>query len=220
MNFRGNKWQWLALAAVLGLAVFFLTFGRELLANGLGQLRAWGPMPFFAVFALCISFGAPPTPFLLAAGAAFGPWTNLLGFSLSYAISLGIAFTWARPLFKSRLEAFLAKKSPVLEGALRENGAMAILLVRLTPGFPYVLQNCLLAAVSRSIKPFIFISLPPLVGYAMLYASLGRSLAARHFGLLGFLVAALAGVAVMIRFFLRRRSQTRASDSQPPQSCS
>jgi len=219
MNLRGNKWQWLALIAALGLAVFFLTAGRGFFETFLDHLRALGPVPFFAIFAVCVSFGVPPTPFLLAAGAAFGAWTNLLGFTISYTVSLVIAYTWARPLFKSRLDAFIEKKSPLLAGVLRENTAMAILLARLTPGFPYVLQNCLLASLCRSLKPFILISLPPMVAYAMLYASLGKSLAARNYGLLAFFAAALVGVAVVIRFTLRRRAQTRAS-AAPPESCS
>jgi uncharacterized membrane protein YdjX (TVP38/TMEM64 family) len=211
MNLKDNKWQLLAVAVVFCLAAYFLTVGRGFLEACLTQLRAWGPTPFFAVFAVCISFGVPPIPFLLAAGAAFGLGTNLLGFVLSYAVSLVVAYLWAKPLFKSRLDEFMTKKSPMLADVLRENSAMATVLVRLTPGIPYVVQNCLLATICRSLKSFVFLSLAPAVVCAMLFATLGKSLQARNYGLLLFVVAALAGIVVFARVILRRRSQARRS---------
>lgn len=206
MSSGAHLWKWACLIAAVGCVVFFATAGRAVLDQCLTQLRLLGPLPFFAVFALCISFGVPPTPFLLAAGAAFGVLTNLVGFTISYAISLIIAYGCARPLFKRQLDAFMERKAPFVSGLLRENSVLATLLVRLTPGFPYVLQNCLLVSVSRSFRAFLLVSLPPLISLSMLYASLGRNLMAKRYGLLAFFLALLAAMILLLRFILRRRA--------------
>lgn len=194
------------LAGLAAVVVICLTVGREPLNHFLNSLRQWGAVPFYAVFALAISFGVPPTPFLLAAGAAFDSGTNLIGITIAYACSLTIAHAYAQRLFKRQLEQFITTKAPYLAGLLRNNPMTTTLLVRLTPGFPYVLQNCLLVTTCRSYGGFLWPSLPPLVLLAMLYASLGRTLMAGKYGLLVVLLIILGAVLVAFRHVARSRA--------------
>jgi uncharacterized membrane protein YdjX (TVP38/TMEM64 family) len=203
------------LAGLAVVAVIFLTVGREPLNHFLNQLRQWGAVPFYVVFALSISFGAPPTPFLLAAGGAFDFGTNLIGIPISYACSLTIAYVYAQRLFKRQLEQFLSAKAPHLAGLLRDNPVITTLLVRLTPGFPYVLQNCLLVTTCRSFFGFLLPSLPPLVFLAMLYASLSKSLMAGKYGLLVLLACVLGVVILAFRHFTRQRAASAAMIPHP-----
>ncbi len=202
---KPGTWRIVCLAGLALVVVFFFTLGREPLNVFLHQLRQWGPVPFYAAFALCISFGVPPTPFLLAAGAAFDLRANLIGCSVAYVCSLSIAYTYAYRLFKRQLEEFITGKAPFLARLLQDNPVTATLLVRLTPGFPYVLQNCLLVTICRSFPGFLLPSLPPLIGLGLLYASLGQSLVAGKYGLLLVLLLLLCGVLLAFRQCARQR---------------
>lgn len=203
---EGGMWRIACLVGLVVVAGLFLTVGREPLNHFLDQLRQWGAVPFYAVFALTISFGVPPTPFLLAAGAAFDFGTNLIGIPIAYACSLTIAYAYARSLFKRQLEQFLTTRAPYLAGLLRNNPVITTLLVRLTPGFPYVLQNCLLVTTCRSFLGFLLPSLPPLVFLAMLYASLSKSLMAGKYGVLVLLLFVLGAVIVAFRRITQRHA--------------
>jgi uncharacterized membrane protein YdjX (TVP38/TMEM64 family) len=194
------------LAGLVAVAGLFVTVGREPLNQFLNQLRQWGALPFYVVFALSISFGVPPTPFLLVAGAAFDFGTNLIGIPISYACSLTIAYSYAQRLFKKQLDQFVSSKAPYLSGLLRSNPLTTTVLVRLTPGFPYVLQNCLLVTICRSYGEFLLPSLPPLVLLAMLFASLSKTLLAGKYGLLMLLIFVLGAVIVAFRHLVRGRT--------------
>lgn len=202
---KRNIWR-AACLGVLGIvAVYSLTVGREGLQALMGELRGLGPWVFFSVFAISISFGVPPTPFLLAAGAAFSLQVNLIGLSAAYIVSLTIAYAYAQRLFKAQLEKFIRTKAPFLATLLQENPYMTILLVRLTPGFPYVLQNCFLVAVAPSLRMFLVISLPPILLMSILLASLGKSLLAGQFTVLFVLIFLLCAIAVAFRYYVRKR---------------
>ena len=203
---RKRRLHLAGLAALAVVVLFFLTAGREPLNHFLDRLRQWGPVPFYAVFAVLVSFGVPPTPFLLAAGAAFEFPTNLLALPLAYAASLGLTFPLATRLFRRQLEALLAAKTPAVAGLLKESPTLSTLLVRCTPGFPYVLQNCLLVSTGQPFGTFFLASLPPLVLFGVLYLAIGRSLLAGRFGLLGLVVFALVGVILAFRHLARRRA--------------
>ncbi len=200
------RWKWLCLAALAAVAAYFLTFGRQPLNHFLEQLRQWGPVPFYAVFALLISLGVPPTPFLLMAGAAYDLGTNALGLSLAYAVSLGFSFFYASRLFRRPLQTFLAAKAPLVAGVLGENPVLSTVLIRLTPGFPYVLQNCLLASTCPSFVTFFFPSLPAVLAMAMLFVGLGRSLLAGNYAWVGLLLVILGGVLLIFRYIARHRA--------------
>jgi uncharacterized membrane protein YdjX (TVP38/TMEM64 family) len=194
------------LAALAVVVLFFLTVGREPLNHFLDRLRQWGPVPFYAVFAVLVSFGVPPTPFLLAAGAAFDLPTNLLALPLAYGASLGLSFPLASRLFRRQLGAFLAAKAPVVAGLLKESPALSIILVRCTPGFPYVLQNCLLVSTGQRFATFFLVSLPPLLLFGLIYLAIGKSLLAGKYGLLGVVVFLLFSVLLVFRLLARRRA--------------
>jgi uncharacterized membrane protein YdjX (TVP38/TMEM64 family) len=200
-----NAWRVVCLAALVAVAVSCLTVGREPLERGLVQLRQLGPLPYFSLFAIVISFGVPPTPFLLAAGGAFDLKVSLLGLVLSYAASLVISFSYSSRLFGRQLERFLSANAPSLALLLRENSAATILLARMTPGFPYVLQNCLLSPIAR-FGVYFLASMPPLVFMGMLYVALGQNLLTGRFGLAAVLLLILGVVLLIYRRVLRRKT--------------
>jgi len=203
---RNRRRRLAGLVVLAVVTLFFLTAGRGLLDQFLASLRQWGPVPFYLVFAVLVSVGVPPTPFLLAAGAAFDFPANLLALPLAYAASLGLAFPLANRLFRRQLDAFLTAKAPVVANLLKESPALATVLVRCTPGFPYVLQNCLLVSTGQPFGRFFLASLPPLVLFGVLYLAIGKSLLAGKYGLLGLALFALVAVLFLFRHLARRRA--------------
>jgi uncharacterized membrane protein YdjX (TVP38/TMEM64 family) len=194
------------LVGLMAVVVFFLTAGRGPLDHFLACLRQWGPLPFYSVFAVLVSFGVPPTPFLLAAGGAFDLPANLVALPLAYAASLGIAFPLATRLFRRQVEALLAAKAPAVGSLLKDSPTLSTILVRCTPGFPYVLQNCLLVSTGQPFGTFFLASLPPLVLFGVLYLAIGKSLLAGRYGLLGLVVFVLVAVILVFRHLARRRA--------------
>jgi uncharacterized membrane protein YdjX (TVP38/TMEM64 family) len=193
-------------AGLLLILIYFLTFGREPLNNFLAQVREVGPVAFFLVFAIGISAGIPATPFLFMAGATFDVLTNIIGLSACFAFSLAISFFYANRLFKRQLGDFMQQKAPVISGILQANPIAATILVRLTPGFPYVLQYCFLVTVSRSFAAFFLASLPPVLAMATLYTLMGKNLMGGNYRLLILVGFILAAVILVMRFITQRRT--------------
>jgi uncharacterized membrane protein YdjX (TVP38/TMEM64 family) len=193
-------------AGLLVVLIYFLTFGREPLNQFLAHVRQVGPVAFYLVFAIGISAGIPPTPFLLMAGATFDVTTNSVGLTASFAFSLADSFFYANRLFKRQLGDFMQQKAPVISGILQANPIAATILVRLTPGFPYVLQNCFLVTVSRSFAAFFLASLPPVLAMATLYTLMGKNLMGGNYRLLILVGFILAAVILVMRFITQRRT--------------
>jgi uncharacterized membrane protein YdjX (TVP38/TMEM64 family) len=198
-------WKWLCLVGMVAAAILVVTVWREPLNRGLELLRQMGPVPFYGVVALCLSFGVPAAPFLLVCGATFSFWTNLAGWTVAFAVSLAFTYFFANRLFKAQLDQFLQKKAGSLNHLIRQNTVAAVVLARLTPGFPYMLQNCFLAPICPSFTVFMFASLPPLICVAMLYTSIGGGLVHTNVTLLVLPAAVLVLMLLAVRHFIRKR---------------
>jgi len=198
-------WKGICLVIILGIIATFVTVGREPLKQFIDGLRHMGPIPFFTVLSICISFGLPPTPFLLVAGATFSFWTNITGLTFAFGISLTANYFFANRLFKTQFEHFLEQKASSLNHLIRQNTVIAVVIVRLTPGFPYILQNCLLASLCSNFALFFLGSLPPLLFIAMLYTAIGSGLVHANITLLVFPALALLGVFLAMRYCVLRK---------------
>ena len=120
---------------------------REAVDWTLMQVRGLGPWAFFALMTILPAMGAPLTVFSLTAGSVFAPALGLPGVMLCAVLSVGLNlwFTYflARRLVRpwiERLCAWLGYRIP--EVPLADQRSLVI-LVRVTPGPPYVLQNYL-----------------------------------------------------------------------------
>lgn len=203
---REKFWRFVVMILICGTVVGVLAAGRSQVELLLQELRSLGPALFFTVFALVISFGVPPTPFLLTAGAAFSPKINVVGFVIGYTISLAIAYGFASRLFKARLDSFMEGKFPFLAATLQKNAVITTLVVRLTPGFPYVLQNCFLVSICRNFPAFLLVSLPPLLFMSFIFAYAGKSLIEGRYPVLVGLIAFVLLVGMVWRRIARAPS--------------
>ena len=121
---------------------------KSLVNQGLDLIREAGPVVFFIAMALLPAIGAPLTAFSLSAGPVFGEKLGLwpvIGFSLlavtvNMALSYFLASRALRPLLE-KVFTYLGYKMPRAESG---DATDLIILLRVTPGVPFPVQNYLL----------------------------------------------------------------------------
>jgi uncharacterized membrane protein YdjX (TVP38/TMEM64 family) len=125
---------------------------REMVVRIGEWMRIQGPVPFFLLMLFLPAAGVPITVFTLSAGSVFSPTLGLpLVLLLSFiCIGLNLVFTYAlaRWVFRpwvERLCGWLGFRLP--DVPLADQRSLVVML-RLTPGPPYVFQNYL-AGVAR-----------------------------------------------------------------------
>jgi uncharacterized membrane protein YdjX (TVP38/TMEM64 family) len=140
-----------AAAVVVLVAGVLVARGLDLMGlvqRGLAVIRDAGPVAFFAAMALLPAVGAPISAFSLSAGPAFGERLGLgtvVAFAL-LALFINIALTYflasraLRPLLE-KLFVRLGYKLPEVEA---DDATDLIILLRVTPGVPFCVQNYLL----------------------------------------------------------------------------
>lgn len=153
------------LAAILLVAVLWLAGWHDLamlISKVLGILRSAGAVPFFLAMTLLPAAGAPLTLFTLTAGPAFGPQLGMpmvILFSLaSIAANMSLTYALARRALRPILERLLRKLGYRLPQLEAESFGDLILLVRVTPGIPFPVQNYLLGLAAAPFARYLVLS--------------------------------------------------------------
>jgi uncharacterized membrane protein YdjX (TVP38/TMEM64 family) len=173
MNRITTKARWMLLGAVAFCGVVFCGVlawwlqgqgysVRESVDWVLAQVRGMGPVAFFSAMALLPGVGVPVSIFTLTAGPVFAPVmglplvvaVSLLCLGLNLVLTYGLARWVLRP-WTERLCAWLGFKIPKVA---KEDQRSLTILVRVTPGPPYVLQNYLLGVARVSFPTYFTIS--------------------------------------------------------------
>ena len=139
------------LAVVLVVAAVLVARGldlKSLVQQGLDLIRSAGPVVFFVAMATLPAVGAPLLAFSLSAGPVFGEklglWPviglSLLAILVNMALSYFLASRALRPLLE-KLFTLLGYKLPRAESG---DATDLIILLRVTPGIPFPVQNYLL----------------------------------------------------------------------------
>ncbi len=138
-------------ALVVLVAVVLVARGLDLkglVQQGLDLVRAAGPVVFFIAMAILPAIGAPALAFSLSVGPLFaeklgmGPVIifSLLAYTVNMALSYYLASRALRPLLE-KLFVRLGYKLPRAESG---DATDLIILLRVTPGVPFPVQNYLL----------------------------------------------------------------------------
>lgn len=213
--------RWMLLAGIAtgglilcGLAWWWLNSRgydlRQLFNEGLAQVRGLGPWPFFTLMTLLPAVGAPLSVFTLTAGPLFAP---VLGLPLvvvlalvSLAINLVLTYALARWLLRPWVERLCVWLGFSLPEVPEADQRALVLLVRVTPGTPYVLQSYLLGMAKIPLATYFIISWVVASLYACAFIVFGDALA--HGKGQGVLLAVSLLVALTVGVkFLRKRMQ-------------
>jgi uncharacterized membrane protein YdjX (TVP38/TMEM64 family) len=166
--------------AVAVLAVLFVG-GRQLggyvprfarWVNGLGAL---GPVVFILGYAVAAVAFAPGSVLTLAAGAVFGLVRGVIYSMLGATLGAALAFLVSRHLARGFVERRLAgnERFAAVDRAIGESGGRIVLLLRLSPVFPYNLMNYALGLTRVRFVSFLAASVGMLPG-TLLYVYYGK----------------------------------------------
>ena len=221
---RGKKLIVLAVIGLVGLAAawwmyrHYGTDARMIVDAAVEKVRQLGAVMFFLLMALLPAVGCPLSVFTLTAGPVFAPTIGmpavLLLVWLSLAVNLALSYWLARHALRpwlARLVGWLGYKLPEVKAA--DHRGMVI-LVRVTPGPPYVLQSYLLGLAGIPFGTYFFISWVISSSYACAFVLFGEALMQGKGKMVlvsvGLFVALTVGVQLLRRHYRRRREKAAA----------
>ncbi|MCX6936980.1 MAG: hypothetical protein NTU80_03655 [Verrucomicrobia bacterium] len=191
---------------------------RELVERAVSEIRQLGAGWFFSAYAVLPAFGFPVSVFALSAGPVFGPVLGLpLVLSLAglcMAVNMSVSYVLARRFLRpwiTRLLKYLGYSIPVVAV---DKQRMFSLLVRITPGPPYVLQSFLLGLIEVPYRTYMLISWPIATAMAALVILFGDAVAQGR-GRVALLALLGVGVFAILIRWMRKRFSTRSSGAGP-----
>ncbi len=135
---------------------------RGMIAQALGLIRDAGPATFFLAMALTPAAGMPMSFFSLTAGSVFAPQIGMpavIALSLA-AITFSMAFSYflATRLLRPVLESLLTRLGYKLPQIKSGDATDLIVLLRVTPGIPFPVQNYLLGLARAPFGKYLLVS--------------------------------------------------------------
>jgi uncharacterized membrane protein YdjX (TVP38/TMEM64 family) len=169
-----------ALAALAAVALLLL-LGRRLGAyvpafrEWVAGLGAWAPLVFILGYAVAAVAFVPGSPFTLAAGAVFGLVRGTIYAFLGASLGATAAFLVARYAARGWVERRLAghPRLSALDRAVGREGGRLVVLVRLSPAFPFNLLNYALGLTRVRLPAYLLACFAMLPG-TLLYAYYGK----------------------------------------------
>ncbi len=148
-------------AQVVGWQVVYEA-ARGWVATGAGWVTSAGPGVFFTAMAVLPAVGVPMAPFALAAGPLFGArfgFPALMGMGiLAMTVNLTVTYWVARRGLRPVLTRLLEKWGYRIPEVGRDEITDLIVLLRVTPGFPFFVQNYLLGLADAPFLRYLVLS--------------------------------------------------------------
>jgi uncharacterized membrane protein YdjX (TVP38/TMEM64 family) len=209
---------------VLGIALVVVVGAlppvREALASTLDWVRAAGPAGvavFAAVYVVATVLALPGSVLTAGAGAIWGPAYGLLLCSPTSVIAATVAFGLARTALRGIVERQVRadKRFAALDDAIGDSGLGVVLLLRLSPIFPYNLLNYALGVTRVKTWHYIagsFVGMLPGTAVVVWLGSLAGTATSGHLGpkiALGVVgVAATAAALVVVGRIARKKLES------------
>ena len=179
------------IAAGVAAVVFLLIAGRLLggyvprFAEWVRGLGVWGPIVFIVGYVVATVAFVPGSILTLAAGAIFGLFRGTVYVFVAATVGSILAFLVSRYLARARIERRLQGNSrfEAIDRAVGAQGLKIVLLLRLSPVFPFNLLNYALGLTKVRLRDYVVAAVGMLPG-TFLYV---------YYGKLAGDVAALAG---------------------------
>ena len=167
----------LALAAVVALVLLGRQIGGYVVdfAEWVEGLGRWGPWAFVLGYAAATVAFVPGSLLTMAAGAVFGLLAGAFYVLLGAFLGSAAAFLIARYAARSPVERRISRmpRFEAIDRAVGREGRKIVLLLRLSPIFPYNLLNYALGLTRVSFVDYLIASLGMIPGI-FLYVYIGR----------------------------------------------
>jgi uncharacterized membrane protein YdjX (TVP38/TMEM64 family) len=168
----------LILAFVVGLIVAGRMFGADLpaLAGRFQELGPLGVLIFSAGYVLATVAFVPGSLLTLAAGAVYGVGAGTVIVFVSATLGASLAFLISRHLARASVEKRLRghQKFSVIDRAVGDQGFKVVLLLRLSPVFPFNALNYALGLTRVRFRDYVVASIGMLPG-TLLYVYYGTA---------------------------------------------
>jgi len=185
---------------------------------GLHNLGAWAAVVFIALYCAATVLWIPGSVLTLAAGAAFGLVAGTVYALIGATTGASLAFLVARYLARSHIERRLVSypKLRAIDTAVEHQGRKVVLLLRLSPLFPFNALNYALGLTAVRFRDFLLGSAVGMVPGTLMYVYAGHAAGevaagaagadrgAGHYVLLGVGLLATLGVTAILTRAARR----------------
>ncbi len=169
-----------ALVVAAAVAAWFLGLKERIPAfmewiQGLGLA---GALLFGGLYALATVLMIPGSLITLLAGAVYGPWWGTALVSPASVLGAALAFLLGRSLFRDALERRYgaSPRFRALQRAMEREGGRIVLLVRLSPVFPFNLVNYLFGLTPVRFPTYVLASFVGMLPGTFLYVYLGSTI--------------------------------------------
>ncbi len=213
-----SKWKTIVIVAAIAaaaIAAFFVLRARGIELRQVGEWltsvgdRWWAPAAFIALYAIFSVFLLPATILTLTAGVIWGWLVGGLWVLAASTIGSAIPY-WIAYSGSHWVEEVMSRRAPRIQGALKKEGFMTFLLLRLIPVVPYNVLNY--AAGLACIRPREYLSatfigtIPGIFIFTYLASSISSGLISPRQAFVRILIAGslLATLALVSRFFANR----------------
>lgn len=177
----GSAALWPRLLVGLALLVGLVLVGREAAALvprfslWVAGLGIWGPIVFIVGYAAAVVAFVPGSLLTLAAGAIFGFTEGVIYVFLAATLGASLAFGLARSVARRSIEQRLAGNArfAAIDRAVGQAGLRIVVLLRLSPVFPFNLLNYALGLTQVRFRDYLVASLGMLPG-TIAYVYYGR----------------------------------------------
>ncbi len=213
-----SKWKPIAIIAtvvILAVAVFFILRGRGFHPQQIAQWlkavgdRWWAPVAFIGLYAVFNVFLLPATILSLTAGVVWGWFAGGLWVLAASTVASAIPYFIGRS-GSAWAEKLLERKAARIHRALRNEGFMSLLLMRLVPIVPYNVLNYAAGVAGIKVRDYLLATfigtIPGIFIFTYLAASIASGLVSPRAAFVRILIAGalLAALALTSRFFAGR----------------
>lgn len=157
------KFGAVALVLLVGAGLVARGFDiRGAIEQGLALVRSAGPLVFFLAMALLPAIGAPQMAFTLTAGPLFaaqlGMGVVVLLALLAMFLNMALSYWMASRVLRPVLEALLGRLGYKIPQVEQGDETGLIVLLRVTPGIPFPVQNYLLGLARARFGRYLLVS--------------------------------------------------------------
>lgn len=208
--------------AVLGLligAVLVWKFRSELsgieIQPAIDWIASFGPIPFFVAMAILPSFWFPVSPFLLLAGAIYEMPVAIVGCAAALAGNMALSWLLAGRLFRPPFERLVHRFGYSVPELKKESMFTVAVLLRITPGMPFPLQNYLLGLARMPFLWYMGISLPLTLVLSLSIVIFGDAILKGNVALILLAISLLVALSIGVRYLRARlRAKTVVEESR------
>lgn len=174
------KWAAVALSGVFPfIAIAILPVGATVvrLNEIFDRLGPLGLVVFEILYIVNAVLLGPAWLLALVAGLAFGLVKGILVVWVAATIAAAAAFLIARYLARSRVEKVARKNEnfEAVDRAIAKNGGKVVLLLRISPFFPYTIANYLYGLTAVRFVPYVLATAAGILPMVAIYVSIGAA---------------------------------------------